>query len=231
MCHYRRHLKGGLLSVYEFALATAKPPDRIFCASVATTCDATGYHHKTVSVALRELTKAGWLAKEERNRLLANSGTFQPNWYQVIDHDQRAVDHPEECRPTDRGVVLPPRQKTATVKPASTVVQKHSTTVMTKPTHIVRKNSKKEQREMSCAEREASCFTLIFEGRVLEITQRQDLILGELFPWIDRVSEYRKLDQWWVAHPKCAPSDGFYSLVFDWMARIPPPQPNPAKAA
>jgi len=151
MCHYRRHLKGSLLSVYEYAVAVAKPPDKIFCASIATTCDATGYHHKTVSVALRRLTERGWLVKEDRNRLLAKTGTFQPNWYQVIDHDQRAVDHPEECRPTDRGIVLPPRQNTATVKPSPTVVTKPSMTVVTKPTHIVRKNSKKEQREYLCS--------------------------------------------------------------------------------
>jgi hypothetical protein len=149
MCHYRRHLKGSLLSVYEYAVAAAKPPDKIFCASIATTCDATGYYHKTVSVALRRLTERGWLVKEDRNRLLAKTGTFQPNWYQVIDHDQRAVDHPEECRPTDRGVVLPPRQNTATLKPASTVVQKPSMTVVQKPTHIVRKNRKKEQEEVT----------------------------------------------------------------------------------
>jgi len=147
MCHYRRHLKGSLLSVYEFAVATAKPPDRIFCASVATTVDATGYCRARVLLALRRLTERGWLVKEERNRLFASTGIFQSNWYEVIDHDQRAERYTKECPPADRGNETPTRRNTATVKDGSTVVTKRVATVVTKRVHIGRKNSKKEQRE------------------------------------------------------------------------------------
>jgi hypothetical protein len=42
---------------------------------------------------------------------------------------------------------------------------------------------------------------LVFTGQHLSVTQKQDALLGEAFPWLDRPSQYRKADSWLEAKP------------------------------
>jgi hypothetical protein len=42
--------------------------------------------------------------------------------------------------------------------------------------------------------------SLSFSGQHLSVTTKQDLLLGEAFPWVERPAEYRKADSWLEAN-------------------------------
>src|SRR5437016_6108982 len=47
--------------------------------------------------------------------------------------------------------------------------------------------------------------SLSFSGQHFSVTTKQDAVLGEAFPWIDRPAEYRKADSWMEANPEKRP--------------------------
>jgi hypothetical protein len=61
-----------------------------------------------------------------------------------------------------------------------------------------------------------------FAGSHLRITERQDRILGEAFPWVARPAEYRKADSWLEAHPDRRPKN-HAKFAHNWFAKIPAP--------
>jgi len=62
----------------------------------------------------------------------------------------------------------------------------------------------------------------VFAGVHLTVSHRQDQLLGEAFPWVDRPIEYRKADAWLEANPDRRPRKTS-RFVQNWFLRIPAP--------
>jgi DNA-binding MarR family transcriptional regulator len=63
--------------------------------------------------------------------------------------------------------------------------------------------------------------SLAFRGVHLMITEKQDRLLGEAFPWIDRQSEYRKMDSWLEANTESRPKK-HSRFAHNWFQRNSP---------
>ena len=84
------------------------------------------------------------------------------------------------------------------------------------------KNNRKEEKEVAQAQTPSR---FIFEGDHLKVTQQQDRLLGEAFPWANRLGEYKKADSWLEANPAKRPrSPGRF--LHNWFSRIPIPKAN-----
>jgi hypothetical protein len=66
-----------------------------------------------------------------------------------------------------------------------------------------------------------------FTGTHLSVTDKQDRLMGEAFPWVDRQAEYRKVDSWLEANPSRRPKKAS-RFLHNWFAKIPAPS-NGAK--
>jgi hypothetical protein len=62
----------------------------------------------------------------------------------------------------------------------------------------------------------------IFSGGHLQVSSRQDQRLAEAFPWVDRPTEYRKVDSWLEANPERRPKRA-ERFLHNWFSRIPVP--------
>jgi hypothetical protein len=65
--------------------------------------------------------------------------------------------------------------------------------------------------------------SLSFSGQHFAVTQKQDSLLGEAFPWIDRPAEYRKADSWLEANPDRRPQKA-NRFLHNWFSRITQPK-------
>lgn len=65
--------------------------------------------------------------------------------------------------------------------------------------------------------------SLSFSGQHFAVTQKQDALLGEAFPWIDRPAEYRKADSWLEANPDRRPQKA-NRFLHNWFSRITQPK-------
>jgi hypothetical protein len=61
--------------------------------------------------------------------------------------------------------------------------------------------------------------SLSFSGQYFTVTTKQDAVLGEAFPWIDRPAEYRKVDSWLEANPERRPKKA-NRFLHNWFSRI-----------
>jgi|HubBroStandDraft_6_1064221.scaffolds.fasta_scaffold296131_1 hypothetical protein len=59
----------------------------------------------------------------------------------------------------------------------------------------------------------------VFAGTHLVISKKQDHLLAEAFPWVDREAEYRKADAWLEASPERRPRKTA-RFVQNWFSRI-----------
>ena len=84
------------------------------------------------------------------------------------------------------------------------------------------RNGRREKKEGAPAS-----LSLCFSGQHFTITQKQDALLGEAFPWIDRAVEYRKVDSWLEANPNRRPKRAS-RFLHNWFAKILAPS-NGAK--
>jgi hypothetical protein len=66
-----------------------------------------------------------------------------------------------------------------------------------------------------------------FSGSHLTVSEKQDRLLGEAFPWADRPAEYRKADSWLEVNPERRPRR-MQRFVHNWFSRIQAPS-NGAK--
>jgi hypothetical protein len=62
----------------------------------------------------------------------------------------------------------------------------------------------------------------VYENALLKVTEKQDAILGEAFPWVDREREYRFITSWLEANPNRRPKKAS-RFLHNWFARIPAP--------
>ena len=65
--------------------------------------------------------------------------------------------------------------------------------------------------------------SLSFSGQHFSVTEKQDAMLGEAFPWIDRPAEYRKADSWLEANPERRPKKA-NRFLHNWFSRITQPK-------
>lgn len=68
--------------------------------------------------------------------------------------------------------------------------------------------------------------SLSFSGQHFSVTEKQDALLGEAFPWIDRAAEYRKADSWLEANPERRPKKAT-RFLHNWFSRISQPKEAP----
>jgi hypothetical protein len=69
----------------------------------------------------------------------------------------------------------------------------------------------------------SAATSLSFSGQHFTVTQTQDALLGEAFPWIDRPAEYRKTDSWLEANPEKRPRKA-NRFLHNWFSRITQPK-------
>lgn len=62
-----------------------------------------------------------------------------------------------------------------------------------------------------------------FSGQHFSVTTKQDAILGEAFPWIDRPAEYRLADSWLEANPERRPKKAT-RFLHNWFSRKTQPK-------
>lgn len=65
--------------------------------------------------------------------------------------------------------------------------------------------------------------SLTFSGQHLSVSTKQDALLGEAFPWVDRAVEYRKADSWLEANPTRRPKK-ISQFLHNWFNRIIQPR-------
>ena len=65
--------------------------------------------------------------------------------------------------------------------------------------------------------------SLSFAGQHFSVTERQDALLGEAFPWVDRPAEYRKADSWMEANPDKRPKKA-NRFLHNWFSRVSQPK-------
>jgi hypothetical protein len=85
---------------------------------------------------------------------------------------------------------------------------------------------RKENREKRIEKKEeapAVPSPSVFTGQHLSVTQKQDAVLGEAFPWVDRPAEYRRVDSWLEANPRKRPKK-FPQFLHNWFNRITQPK-------
>ncbi len=70
--------------------------------------------------------------------------------------------------------------------------------------------------------RPPSTPSLAFSGARLQITLRQDKVLGEAFPWVDRPAQYALMESWLEANPSRRVKK-HSSFAHNWFQRIPSP--------
>jgi uncharacterized protein YdaU (DUF1376 family) len=68
-----------------------------------------------------------------------------------------------------------------------------------------------------------------FAGAHLNVSEKQDRLLAEAFPWVDRPPEYRKADAWLEANRQKRPRKQ-ESFIHNWFSRVAAP-PSGAKGA
>lgn len=78
-----------------------------------------------------------------------------------------------------------------------------------------------KEKEKSSGSSEPS--PLAFAGTNLKITQKQDQLLAEGFPWVDRPAEYRKMDSWLEGNPERRPQK-HGRFAHNWFSKIPRPK-------
>jgi hypothetical protein len=61
-----------------------------------------------------------------------------------------------------------------------------------------------------------------FTGTHLTVTEKQDRLLGEAFPWTDRQAEYRRIDSWLEANPSRRPKKAS-RFLHNWFGKVPKP--------
>lgn len=65
--------------------------------------------------------------------------------------------------------------------------------------------------------------SLSFSGQHLGVTTKQDALLGEAFPWVDRQTEYRKADSWLEANADRRPKKTS-RFLHNWFSRMLQPK-------
>lgn len=82
------------------------------------------------------------------------------------------------------------------------------------------KNGRRKEKEASQAQAPPH---FAFEGTHLRVSEKQDQLLGEAFPWVDRQREYRKADSWVEANPFRRPKQSS-RFLHNWFSKIPIPK-------
>jgi hypothetical protein len=71
-------------------------------------------------------------------------------------------------------------------------------------------------------EKKKRSLSLAFAGQHLSVTEQQDGLLTEAFPWVDLPAEYRRMGAWLQANPRKRPKAPS-KFIYNWLARIDPP--------
>jgi len=61
-----------------------------------------------------------------------------------------------------------------------------------------------------------------YAGARLTVSSKQDLTLGEAFPWVDRQAEYRKMNSWLEANPRKRPKR-VGQFLHNWLSKVEVP--------
>jgi len=87
----------------------------------------------------------------------------------------------------------------------------------------IQEGRSKKERGKKKEEAPAAPSPCIFTGQHFSVSQRQDALLGEAFPWADRPAEYRKADSWMEDNPERRPKKTS-RFLHNWFQRITQPK-------
>jgi hypothetical protein len=82
-----------------------------------------------------------------------------------------------------------------------------------------RKENREKRQEKKEGAPAAPSPSTVFTGQHFSVTQKQDALLGEAFPWVDRNIEYRKADSWLEANPERRPKRSS-RFLHNWFSRV-----------
>jgi hypothetical protein len=88
------------------------------------------------------------------------------------------------------------------------------------PIQEARGNKEKGRKKRSIAPAAPSLF---FSCEYFSVTEKQDAVLGEAFPWVDRQAEYRRAHSWLEANPERRPKKA-NRFLHNWFSRIRQPE-------
>jgi Helix-turn-helix domain len=88
------------------------------------------------------------------------------------------------------------------------------------PSGTIKEPSRESSKAAQAKRRPSPC---VFTGSHFVVSGRQDHLLAEAFPWIERPAEYRKADSWLEANPERRPKSA-NRFLHNWFSRIPAPQ-------
>jgi len=83
-------------------------------------------------------------------------------------------------------------------------------------------HKKKTEERKKAAQGEKHPSPLVFAGRHLKVTEAQDRMLADAFPWVDRQAEYAKMDAWLEVNPAKRPKNQG-RFAYNWVSKVPPP--------
>ena len=63
---------------------------------------------------------------------------------------------------------------------------------------------------------------LAFSGQHFKLTEKHDKILGDAFPWVNRIAEYKKADSWIEGHPNKKPKR-IGAFLHNWFSKVEAP--------
>lgn len=89
--------------------------------------------------------------------------------------------------------------------------------------HGWRANSHKKLLKTEEEEASGAPSRFAFQGLHLQVTERQESLLADAFPWVDRQQEYRRADSWLEANPSRRPKR-ISRFMHNWLSRIDPPR-------
>ncbi len=179
----------------------------------------TGLHQDTISDARSGLVAKGWLEPagfiKNSNGRFNGSKRFRILFPAVTDKTPVTGKHRDREKPVTEKIQHRSRGFTGTVTEETSA----------RSSTIEEKLRKKRSRSGSS---EPSRFA--FSGVHVRISERQDQLLAEAFPWVDRLSEYRRMDSWLEANPERRPKK-HSRFAQNWFSRIRENGKRPSAAA
>ncbi len=130
---------------------------------------------------------------------------------------------PEEARKADKMSGFP-RQRNRTLATKNRTSEAQNPDIGDRNVDIAMSAEEKEEHEEHEEKGSGSCepSRFAFRGTHLRVTEKQDQLLGEAFPWVERTAEYRKMDAWLEANAERRPKN-HSRFAHNWFSKIDTP--------
>lgn len=178
-----------------------------------------GLHQKTVATQRRRLEKHSYISTIRTPYGLVVRVRRSKKWAMIQAKEEMerkrsiSIARGSENAPSDvrdGAKTLPEMERFSSTDGAKTLPAKKT---------IQRTDSQRTKEGAQAANQPSPCA---FPGTHLKVSQQQDHMLGEAFPWVDRQHEYRKADSWLEANPPRRPKNSS-RFLHNWFSKVPAP--------